>query len=321
MSEREGQKLSFTVSEELEGLRLDNLLAAHNPEYSRSYFQKLIKSQNVLINDAPAKASAKVKEGDEIFVNIPPPQEWHLQPEYIPLDIIYEDENVIVVNKPAGMVVHPGAGVWSGTLVHALLAHCKELSAIGGIIRPGIVHRLDKNTSGLLVAAKNDYAHRFLQEQFKERTISRTYQALVWGNVKEDKGEISGNISRSKHDRKKMAVSEEGKEALTYYRVQERFSYTTLLKINLATGRTHQIRVHMKYLHHPVFGDPEYNGRESRLKGLAGDAKKQASKLLNILPYQFLHAGRLKFILPENGRSVEFSAPLPQLLQSIINHL
>ncbi|MCK5076915.1 MAG: RluA family pseudouridine synthase, partial [Calditrichia bacterium] len=241
MNEVSGKNYEFIVPEEYNEIRLDLFLSKINDDHSRSFFQKLIKTGKVLLNDLPAKPSAKVTEGDEVFLNIPPAEKWHLEPEKIPLNIIYEDSSVLVVNKPAGMVVHPGAGIWSGTLVNGLLEHCGSLSAIGGIIRPGIVHRLDKNTSGLLVTAKNDKAHIFLQKQFQDRSISRKYLALVWGRFSETEGQIEGNISRSHSDRKKMAVSNDGKEAVTYYKVLQEFPFCSLLEVKLATGRTHQI--------------------------------------------------------------------------------
>ena len=321
MNDFSGNNFEYIISEEDRNLRLDQFLAKTNTDHSRSFFQKLIKNEKVLINDLPAKPSTKIVEGDEIFINIPPPEKWHLEPEEIPLNIIYEDEHVLVVNKPAGMVVHPGAGIWSGTLVNGLLGHCGNLSAISGIIRPGIVHRLDKNTSGLMVVAKNDKSHIFLQNQFKDRTISRKYMALVWGQFPETEGTIEGDIARSTSDRKKMAVVQSGKEALTYYKILEEFSFCSLLEIKLATGRTHQIRVHMKHRHHPVVGDPEYNGRDSQISGLRGEFKKNGHQLLKKLEHQFLHAFNLCFIHPQTKKQVGLSAPLPDNLQQIIDFL
>jgi 23S rRNA pseudouridine1911/1915/1917 synthase len=313
--------LFYIVQEEHAGNRLDKFLAIVDPNHSRTYFQKLIKNGQVLVNNEPAKPSTVVEEGDEIFVNTPPPQDWHIQPEDIPLDIIYEDEDLAVINKPAGMVVHPGAGVRSGTLVHAILFHIKNLSSIGGIVRPGIVHRLDKNTSGLLVIAKNDFTHRALQAQFRNRSISRQYIALVWGHFQEQEGKIEGNIDRSRKDRKKMAVRPDGKEAITLYKVLNEYPHLSLLELKLMTGRTHQIRVHLKYIHHPVFGDPDYSGRESQLKGISQPFQREYKQLLNMVPYQFLHARQLEFIHPVQKSKMIFEAPLPTELETILQKL
>lgn len=311
----------FIVDSDFSGTRLDIYLSNRYSDLSRSYLQKLIKNGNVLVNDETCKPSYKLEEGDEIFINIPPPEEWHIQPENIPLEIIYEDEYVAVINKPAGMVVHPGAGVKSATLVNALLYHIKDLSSIGGIIRPGIVHRLDKNTSGLMVVAKTNHSHLALQEQFKDRTISRKYLALVWGIFDDKKGIIEANIGRSNKDRKKMTIHPDGKIAITEYKVVKEYPYLSLIQLQLHTGRTHQIRVHMKFIHHPVFGDPEYNGRESQLHGIPSEYRKIYKQLLALLPYQFLHAFQLHFKHPQSNKILQFEVPLPPLLHEILSTL
>lgn len=311
----------FEVSEKETGLRLDQFLAGRLPDFSRSFLQKLIRQQRVSLNEETVKPSAIVEEGDEVRIQIPEAKEWHIEPENIPLNILYQDEQLLVVNKPAGMVVHPGSGVHSGTLVHALLYHVDNLSGIGGIVRPGIVHRLDKNTSGLMVIAKTDPAHMRLQQQFQDRTISRTYLALVWGTFQEKSGEVNASIGRSSSDRKKMSVANHGKPAITRYQVIQEFPFLSLLHLHLLTGRTHQIRVHMKHIHHPVFGDPDYNGRESQLNGLPADYRRAYKVLLDHLPYQFLHAFRLTFIHPVTGERMTFEAPIPDELSFILSLL
>ncbi|WP_405739388.1 RluA family pseudouridine synthase, partial [Anaerovibrio slackiae] len=241
------------------GERLDVFLTRMQPEFSRSHVQKLIASGNATVNQAVRKGNYKLKAGDAVELSVPEPENTEILPEDIPLDILYEDKDIIVINKARGMVVHPAAGVFSGTLVNALMHHCDDLSGINGEIRPGIVHRLDKDTSGVMVAAKNDQAHLSLAKQIQEKTAFRIYQAVVWGNIKEESGIIRGDIGRDASDRKKMAiVRENGKPAVTHFRVLERFGEYTLTECRLETGRTHQIRVHMTYIGHPVVGDPKY---------------------------------------------------------------
>ena len=241
------------------GERLDVFLTRMQPEFSRSHVQKLIASGNATVNQAVRKGNYKLKAGDAVELSVPEPENTEILPEDIPLDILYEDKDIIVINKARGMVVHPAAGVFSGTLVNALMHHCEDLSGINGEIRPGIVHRLDKDTSGVMVAAKNDQAHLSLAKQIQEKTAFRIYQAVVWGNIKEESGIIRRDIGRDASDRKKMAiVRENGKPAVTHFRVLERFGEYTLTECRLETGRTHQIRVHMTYIGHPVVGDPKY---------------------------------------------------------------
>ncbi len=277
------------------GIRLDVYCAAQESSLTRSRIASLIRDGQLWVNGKPAKAGMKLNGGEEIRLEIPAPQPMELKAEDLPLDIVYEDGDIVVINKPRGMVVHPAVGNMTGTLVHALMYHCRDLSGIGGTIRPGIVHRIDKDTTGLLVVAKTDRAHQSLTEQLAQRRMHRTYWALVEGVVKND-GQVDAPIARHPVDRKKMAVVPGGREALTFYHVQERFTAYTLLECRLATGRTHQIRVHMAHIKHPVVGDPVYGIR------------KQAFTLEG----QLLHALRLELCHPVTGKTMEFSAPLPE---------
>ncbi len=277
------------------GIRLDVYCAAQEASLTRSRIASLIRDGQLWVNGKPAKAGMKLNGGEEIRLEIPAPQPMELKAEDLPLDIVYEDGDIVVINKPRGMVVHPAVGNMTGTLVHALMYHCRDLSGIGGTIRPGIVHRIDKDTTGLLVVAKTDRAHQSLTEQLAQRRMHRTYWALVEGVVKND-GQVDAPIARHPVDRKKMAVVPGGREALTFYHVQERFTAYTLLECRLATGRTHQIRVHMAHIKHPVVGDPIYGIR------------KQAFTLEG----QLLHALRLELCHPVTGKTMEFSAPLPE---------
>lgn len=274
------------------------------------------------LNGNIIKPSHPVEEGDLITVEIPPSEQTEIVPENIPLDILYEDESLLVVNKPAGLVVHPGAGVRSGTLVNALLHHCQDLSGVGGRLRPGIVHRLDKDTSGILVVAKDDLAHHYLQKQFAEKTARREYRALVWRQVDAPKGQIDTFLNRSKSDRKKFAVSASGKPALTFYEVEKRYPFLTLLRVWLKTGRSHQIRVHLKHINHPVFGDPDYGGRNKQIKQISHLPHRQiALNLLNLIDRQALHAFQLEFEHPTKKEWMQFSAPLPADFQNVLNEL
>lgn len=291
-----GEKNCFEIliKEELAGMRLDVLLAKELPDISRTQAQQLIEDKAVLVNDAPSKSNYKVLTGDRINCFLPEPQPLEVVPQPIELDIVYEDHDLLVVNKPPGMVVHPAHGNYTGTLVNALLYHCKDLSGINGVLRPGIVHRIDKDTSGLLVIAKNDLTHQGLAGQIKEHSVKREYLALVHGNVVEPGGIIEAPIGRDTGDRQKMAVvAKNSKEAVTEYRVLERLGGYTLLECRLKTGRTHQIRVHMAYIKHPVVGDPKYGPKKSHL-GLQGQA---------------LHARTLGFYHPRTGQWLEFSVP------------
>ncbi|MCG9969540.1 RluA family pseudouridine synthase [Pelotomaculum terephthalicicum JT] len=298
---------SFEVDTLSDGKRLDVFLAGAAGELSRSFTQKLITDGMVMINgEIAARASYKVRTGELITVNIPPPGGLEVNPEPIPLDIYYEDGDIIVVNKPRGMVVHPAAGNYAGTLVNALLYHCRDLSGINGVMRPGIVHRLDKNTSGLIMAAKNDAAHASLAGQLKDRQVKRRYLALAHGQIKEESGMVDAPIGRDPRNRQKMAVLDRNsKQAVTRYQVLDRFAGYTYLKLQLETGRTHQIRVHLAYIGHPVVGDPKY-----------GPARPHFN-----LDGQFLHAAVLGFKHPRTGLSLEFEAPLPDELKMILEKL
>ena len=295
----------LTITENEAGQRADVVLAAML-ELTRSNMQKLLDEGRAVKGTKVIKSNYKVKLGDEIIVTLPEPQPLDVQPENIPLDIIYEDEDVVVVNKARGMVVHPAAGNYSGTLVNALLYHCKNLSGINGVIRPGIVHRLDKDTSGIMICAKNDAAHVSLSEQIQSKTAQRTYLAVVRGNIKTDSGVIETQISRDKDDRKKMAVVQEGgRNAITEYEVVERFGKYTIVKCKLKTGRTHQIRVHMEYLGYPLVGDPKYSPMKTPFS----------------INGQALHSLTLAFDHPRTGERMEFEAKLPEDLHKIVTRL
>lgn len=297
---------SFEVNEGAAGKRLDIFLSGEIEGLTRSFIQKLISEGMATVNQEPSRASYRVKTRDLVELQIPDPEGLELKGEPIPLDVYYEDSDVIVVNKSRGMVVHPAEGNFSGTLVHALLNHCRDLSGINGVMRPGIVHRLDKDTSGLIIAAKNDVAHLDLARQFKDRLITRRYLALVHGRVKEQTGVVDAPIGRDPRDRQKMAVVlKNAKHAVTGYRVLSRFADYTYLELKLETGRTHQIRVHMSFIGNPLVGDPKYGPSRSHfnLKG------------------QFLHAAVLGFSHPRTGSRIELEAPLPEELASILRNL
>lgn len=296
----------FTADKEEKSIRLDVFLAKQLEELSRAYIQKLIANANVTVNGKPAKSNYKMRPLDSVEVCIPPAEIIEIKPEPIPLDIIYEDEHIIVINKPRGMVVHPAVGNYSGTLVNALLYHCRDLSGINGAIRPGIVHRLDKDTSGVMVAAKNDKAHASLAFQIKERIASRRYLTIVHGNLKEEQGVINAPIGRHPVDRQKMSVTfTNSKEAITKFKIIRRFGDYSFIECKLLTGRTHQIRVHMAYIGHPVVGDPKYGPQRSHF-GIAGQA---------------LHSTELLLNHPVSGKKMTFSAPLPSDMQEILAFL
>jgi len=296
----------FEVNECGNGERLDVFLAKSMTEISRSNIQKLITSGQVTVNNKLVKTNYKVKNSDAIIVTMPEVRSLELMAEDIPLDVVYEDDDIIVVNKARGMVVHPATGNYSGTLVNALLEHCDDLSGINGVARPGIVHRLDKDTSGVMIAAKSDRAHINLAKQIKEHTASRRYLTIVHGNIKEEQGVIKGPIGRHPSDRKKMAVTfVNSKEAITNFRILERFGDYTLVECKLLTGRTHQIRVHMAYIGHPVVGDPKY-GPERRPFAIIGQA---------------LHSTELMIDHPATGENMVFTATLPDDMQAILRDL
>lgn len=305
-------KLNFTVSED--GGRLDKTLAVLMPDMTRSYLQKIIEQGLVSVNGKPADKKTKVCLGDVIEAEIPDNEKLELEPENIPLDIAYEDDDLLVVNKPKGMVVHPAAGHYSGTLVNALLYHCGDsLSGINGVERPGIVHRIDMMTSGLLIVAKNDFAHKSLAEQIKEHSFTRRYEAVVVGNLKEDSGTVNAPIGRHPIDRKKMAVTDKNsRNAITHYDVLQRFggngggSSYTHVRLTLETGRTHQIRVHMAYIGHPVVCDPVYGGAKQQFACCEG---------------QCLHAREIEFVHPRDGRTISFTSELPKYFNDVLHKL
>ena len=296
--------IELEVIEEGVGQRLDAYAAA-NTELSRNAVQRLIQSGDLLLNGRETQAKAKLRPGDIVSITLPPPAICDIVPQDIPLDIVYQDEDIAVINKPKGMVVHPAAGNPDGTLVNAIMYHIKDLSGVGGELRPGIVHRIDRMTSGLLVIAKNDEAHNFLSDELKTHAVSRVYYCLCDGNFREDSGTVDAPIARSKNDRKKMAVDPDGRSAVTHWRVLERFGDVTYLKVELETGRTHQIRVHMSYIKHPIIGDEVYGRAKNRL-GIVGQA---------------LHAGELRLKHPRTGESMTFTAPLPEEFEAALTKL
>lgn len=307
------RRIDILVPPDTSPLRLDAFLAQSGLALSRSHIQHLIEGGCVTVDGKSPRPSRKVQPGDRIAVLVPDPEPSPLLPQAIPLDILFEDDHLLVVNKPIGMAVHPAAGIRSGTLVNALLHHCERLSGINGVLRPGIVHRLDKDTSGLLVVAKDDAAHRGLTAQLQARTAERMYVAFVWGRFDEDAGRIEAPIGRHAGDRKRMAVTERGsRQAATRFRVEARYDFLSRLSVQLETGRTHQIRVHLAHAGHPVFGDPTYGGREKRLSGIAPASREEARRLLHLISRQALHARTLGFIHPITGEHLRFSSGLPE---------
>ncbi len=298
---------TIKINEENVGKRIDSFIPSIKKDISRSMVQKLIEEKNIKINGKETKHSYKLKLNDEIEISIPEAKEIDLKAQDIPLDIIYEDDDIIVINKPKGMVVHPANGNPDGTLVNAVMAICKDsLSGIGGEIRPGIVHRLDKDTSGAIIVAKNDKAHVNLSEQLKEHKVKKTYLALVRGIIKENEATINMPISRSNKDRKKMDVNKEGKEAITHFKVLRRYKNKyTLLQINLETGRTHQIRVHLSYIGYPIIGDEVYSNGKNEW-GIKG---------------QCLHAWKLEFMHPITKEKISLEAKIPEYLKNILKEL
>lgn len=297
----------FSIPEELSGSRIDKCISLLVADVTRSRAQQLIESGDITVNGKPAGKSLKVNAGDRICINMPDPEPIEAVPENIPLDIRYEDEYLLVVNKPKDMVVHPAAGNYTGTLVNALLYHCGDsLSGINGVMRPGIVHRIDKDTSGLLMVAKNDFAHRSLAQQIKEHSFRREYQAVVYGRFKEPEGVVDAPIGRNPSDRKKMAVTmKNSRHAVTHYEVIREYASFSHMRLRLETGRTHQIRVHMAYLGHPVAGDPVY-GPKKVIKELGG---------------QCLHAGLIGFVHPKTGEYMEIASELPEYFTSFLRKI
>ncbi len=296
----------YTINKELAGNRIDKVLPTLDENLTRVMAQKLIEQENVKVNGKSVKTSYKLNENDKVEVEIPEVKEISIKAQDISVEVLYEDNDIIVVNKPKGLVVHPANGNPDGTLVNALMKICKgTLSGIGGEIRPGIVHRLDKDTSGVLIVAKNDKAHLALCEQIKNREVKKTYLALTRGIIKENEATINMPIGRSTTDRKKMAVVKTGKEAITHFKVLERFKENTLLEINLETGRTHQIRVHLSQIGYPIVGDMVYSNGKNKF-GVQG---------------QMLHAWKIKFMHPITGKEMEIEAPLPQYFEKILDDL
>lgn len=295
------------VTEDISGDRIDKFLSEQCEELSRSFLQKLLKAGEIFVNGKPVKASYRVVDGDSILFEVPEATEPEILPEDIPLDIVYEDHDVILVNKPKGMVVHPAAGHYTHTLVNALMYHCREdLSGINGVLRPGIVHRIDMDTTGILIACKNDLAHNSIAAQLKEHSITRRYEAIVHGVLKDEEGTVDAPIGRNPQDRKKMCINHQnGKQAVTHYRVLKRFHDFTHIECRLETGRTHQIRVHMASIGHPLLGDAVYGPSKCPYK----------------LQGQTLHAGVLGFVHPRSGEYMEFRAPRPEYFERLLKIL
>ncbi|MFO6495348.1 MULTISPECIES: RluA family pseudouridine synthase [unclassified Bacillus (in: firmicutes)] len=299
------EQYEMTVPEAHKSERIDKYLTAVESDWSRTQVQQWIKEERVQVNEKAVKANHKVQPGDVVKVDVPEPEPLDVEPEPMDLDIYYEDQDVLVVNKPRGMVVHPAPGHLTGTLVNGLMAHCNDLSGINGVMRPGIVHRIDKDTSGLLMVAKNDLAHESLVNQLVDKTVTRKYTALVHGVIPHDHGTIDAPIGRDKKDRQSMTVTREnGKHAVTHFEVKERFDHFSVVECRLETGRTHQIRVHMKYIGFPLAGDPKYGPKKTI------DFNGQA-----------LHAGVLGFDHPRTGEYIEFAAPLPEDMKTLIDNL
>jgi 23S rRNA pseudouridine1911/1915/1917 synthase len=306
--------VSFLVNSNDTAKRLDVFLSEKNPAFSRSQVKRLIEGGNVQVGGRKAKAGLRLREKDTVTLTLPEPKKAEVEAQSIPLKIIYEDPHLIVIDKPAGMVVHPGAGNYSGTLVNALLYHCTDLAGVGGVLRPGIVHRLDKDTSGVLVAAKDDLSHRHLSGQFKKHTTLRRYLGIVFGQLSEE-GRVEASVGRHPAHRKKMSTRpRKGREARTHWKVLERFRHFNLVEFRLETGRTHQIRVHLSSLGHPLLSDPLYGGRR-RLASVEPPALRQG---LQKLHRQALHAASLGFVHPAMGKMMEFSSPLPEDMEEAL---
>ena len=301
------ETIEIKVTSEMAGKRLDVVLSEQCSDLTRSYINKLCKEERAALNGKTSKGNKKCKEGDVITLQVPEPTELEILPEEMNLDIVYEDQDVILINKPKGMVVHPAAGHYSGTLVNGLMAHCKDdLSGINGVLRPGIVHRIDKDTTGILIVCKNDMAHQSIAKQLYDHSITRKYHAIVYGNIKEEEGTVNAPIGRSLKDRKKMGIVMDGKHAVTHYKVLKRLKKDfTYIECQLETGRTHQIRVHMASIGHPLLGDEMYSNRKSPFK----------------LQGQTLHAKTLGFIHPTTGEYLEIDAPLPEYFEHLLTVL
>ena len=314
------EQWTMEVPKASEGARLDQFIAEHCERLSRSSVQRLIASASVHVNEGPERSNYRLRPGDLVQVTLPQPVPVEAEAETMALDIAYEDDHLLVVNKPAGMSTHPSTNEHAGTLVNGLLAYC-TLSSIGRPLRPGVVHRLDKSTTGLLVVAKDDATHTALSSQMEDREIRREYAALCWGDPGEDTGSIDAAIGRHKRERTKMAVGRDGRPSLTHWEVLARYHFLTRLELRLETGRTHQIRVHLEYIGHAVFGDPVYGGREKRLKGISPMFRSEAARLLKATDRQMLHAWKLGFEHPASGDRVEVEAELPDDFQAVVDRL
>lgn len=317
------EHFSFKADPGQKPLRIDKFLFDRIEKVSRNRIQNAAKASCIHVNGKPVKPNYKVRPADEIKILMArPPSEYTIEPEDIPLDIIHEDDEVMVINKPAGLVVHPGHGNYTGTLVHGLLHYQKSWPSVNGTGRPGIVHRLDKDTSGLLVIGKTEYALSHLAKQFFDRTTKRNYLALVWGDFEEEEGTITGHIGRDPRDRRRMMVfpdGEEGKHAVTHYKVVQRFGYTTLVSCKLETGRTHQIRAHMQHLKHPLFNDEKYGGNHIRSGTVYTKYKQFVDNCFKIMPYHSLHAASLGFTHPTTGEELFFEQDLPDYFRELLN--
>jgi 23S rRNA pseudouridine1911/1915/1917 synthase len=315
-SAQEAPVNTFVISAEDAGARLDAYLAAHVADWSRSRIKRLIEDSDVLVQGRTAKPSYKLRSNDVVEVDLTAPPVTEFLPEDIPLEIVYEDDALVVVNKPAGLVVHPAAGIQNGTLANALAHHFNQLSKAAGAARPGIVHRLDRDTSGLIVVAKTEEAHENLADQFRARTVFKSYTALVHGRVQQESGRIEEPIARDPRNRTRMAVVRGGRPSLSLYTVSRRYDRFTLLDVEIKTGRTHQIRVHLEWLKHPVVGDPVYSGGRDKT---VPDARLRAR--INALHRQFLHAAQLGFRHPRTNEELRFTAPLPEALTNLLLEL
>ncbi|MEA3500852.1 MAG: RluA family pseudouridine synthase [Candidatus Marinimicrobia bacterium] len=320
----ETQTFKIVVPKKTKLMRIDVFITTQISGISRTKVQELIERNLIIRNDENIKKpSTKIKKDDIITVKIPRLKRLQVEPENIPLDFIYEDDDLIVINKPPGLVVHPGVGNRTGTLVNALAHHCTTLSNVGGEYRPGIVHRLDKNTSGIIIAAKNNIAHNLMAKKFEKREINKHYLALVWGKLKEKSGKIINKIGRSKSNRQKFTVvsngSERGKYAETHYEVLEEYEFMSLVKIRIITGRTHQIRVHFSNINHPILGDTDYGGRIKRLKTLNPRHRKIAIEVMDNIKRQALHSYQMEFTYPTTDKIMKLTAPIPDDIKNVIS--